>query len=119
MAEHRKARSGEVGGQMSDLNISAVKKHALACSVANRGAKFSRVGQDFIDEVCAEVEALVRELNVRFPVKERDIVCTPEVFVTGPLLEKLRDPLNAAIARIIQNKVQRQPSVGVTLGRTR
>ncbi len=101
---------------MSDLNQSAIKKHALACSQANRAGRFTRVGQDFLNEVNSEVEALVRDLrNTRFPVQVNAPLATEENFVTGALLEKVKDALNQAISRIIQSKVQRQPTCGITL----
>lgn len=101
------------------INQSAIKKHALACSKANRAGRFTRVGQDFLDEVNSEVEALVRDLrNNRFPVQVNAPLATDECFVKEVLLEKVKDALNQAIARIIQQRVQRQPSVGTTLGRT-
>lgn len=104
---------------MSDLNQSALKKHALVCSKTVRGGRFTRVGQDFLNEVNSEVEALVRDLrNNRFPIQVNGAVATEESFVTGALLDKVKDALNQAIARIIQQRVQRQPSVGQTLGRT-
>lgn len=104
---------------MSDLNQSAVRKHALACSKAHRAGKFTRVGQDFLSEIDAEVEALVRDLrSTRFPTQMHEPLQTDEKFVTGALLEKVKDALNQAIGRIIQTRVQRQPSVGQTLGRT-
>jgi hypothetical protein len=105
---------------MSDLNQSAIRKHALACAQAHRNGRFTRVGQDFMDEVNAEVEAIVRDLaHTRFPTQIHAPLESPEQFVTGPLLEKVREALNSAIARLIQNKVGKQPSVGCTLGRTR
>lgn len=104
---------------MSDLNESALKRHALECSKANRSGRFTRVGADFISEVEAEVESLVRDLrNNRFPVQVNAPLATDECFVKEALLEKVKDALNQAIARIIQQRVQRQPSVGTTLGRT-
>lgn len=105
---------------MSDLNQSAIRKHALDCSAKTRGGKFTRVGQDFLDEVEAEVEALVREIRNKYPISGfHPEVITDEGFVTGPLLERIREPLNRAIARLIQNKIGKQPSVGCTAGRTR
>lgn len=105
---------------MSDLNQSAIKKHALVCSKTHRGGRFTRVGQDFLDEVNAEVEAFVRDLaHNRFPTQHHDPLVTPERFVTGPLLDKIEEALNKAIGRLVQSKVSKQPSVGVTLGRTR
>lgn len=105
---------------MKDLNISAVKKHALACSESKRAGRFTRVGQDFLDELAGEVEAIVRDLHyARFNIPQEDVVASDEKFVTGALADKLAKALNQAIGRIIQQKVQRQPSVGRTLGRTK
>jgi hypothetical protein len=104
---------------MSDLNESALKRHALECSRANRAGRFKRVGADFISEIEAEVESLVRDLrNNRFPVQVNAPLATDENFVKEALVEKLRDAVNQAVARIVQQRVQRQPSVGSTLGRT-
>lgn len=105
---------------MSELNISATKKYALKCSAAKRAGKFTRVGGEFLAELEADVESVIRDLrNSRFPIPEGEQVPTEENLVTGAMVEKLRDALNCAVARIIQAKVQRQPSVGSTLGRTR
>lgn len=104
---------------MNNLNESALKRHALECSKANRSGRFTRVGADFVSEIESEVEALVRDLrHNRFPVQVNGVVPTDENFVKEALLEKVKDALNQAIARIIQQRVQRQPSVGTTLGRT-
>lgn len=104
---------------MSNLNISAIKKHALACSVAIRNGRFTRVGQDVIDELEGDVEALVREIKGKYPVLIHSEVFVNDTFITGALIEKIKVELNAAIGRLIQNKVGKQPSVGVTIGRTR
>lgn len=103
---------------MSNLNISAVKKHALVCSFARKNGRFTRVGQDFIDEVEADVEALVRKTLATGYMTESSVK-TEDTFVTGALGERLKEVVNAAVAQIIENKVARQPSVGCTLGRTR
>lgn len=103
---------------MSGLNISAVKKHALACSVARKNGRFTRVGQDFIDEIEADVESLVRKTLANGFITESSVK-TEDTFVTGALGDRLKEVLNAAVAQIIENKVARQPSVGCTLGRTR
>lgn len=103
---------------MSNLNISALKKHALACSVARKNGRFTRVGQDFLDEVEADVEALVRKTLATGFMAEASVK-TEDTFVTGALVDRLKEVLNTAVAQIIENKVARQPSVGVTLGRTR
>jgi len=102
------------------MNRSAVKAHALKCSAERRAGKFTRVGTAFFDEVEADVEAMVRELRNKCPMSsERVAPDEGVVFVTGDLLEKVRAEFDAAIARIIQNKVMRQPSVGCTLQNTR
>lgn len=103
---------------MSLLNRSAVKKHALICSFARKGGRFTRVGEDFLIEVEVDVEALVRKALVTGYITEASVK-TEDTFVTGALVDRLKEVLNTAVAQIIENKVARQPSVGCTLGRTR
>jgi len=101
------------------LNESAIKHHALICALRCR-PKFTRVGQDFIDEVKADVEAFVRDLRnaANREVVPHDCIEPNEEFLTGALIEKLKPIFNKTVARIIQSKVQRQ-TVGKTLGATR
>jgi hypothetical protein len=122
-AEGTKTESPEVIDLASGrfLNESAIRSHALRCSTHCKGGRFTRVGQDFIDEVKADVEMLVR--NVRnqhsqstMPLLEPDENTS---CVTGALSDKVAVELNRLICRLIQSKVQRQPSCGKTLGRTR
>lgn len=103
------------------LNESAVRAHALDCSARFRAGKFTRVGQDFLDEVSADVEAILRELRAKAPTKLFDPLepAADSSCVTGALRDKVAIELNRLICRIIQNKVQRQPSCGKTLSRTR
>lgn len=104
---------------MRYLNESAVRDHALLCSAKFRANRFTRVGEDFIDELKADLESVIRHLNVDCKTVLNDPL-TPDVeFVTGALLKKMEPVLNKLIGRLIQNKVQRQPSTGKTLGRTR
>jgi hypothetical protein len=104
------------------LNRSAIKIHALECSQKFRAGKFTRVGEDFLLEVESDVEALIRELRNKYPVREPwPTLEIPEerCFHSGNLCAKLAAEMNNLIGRLIQLKVQRQPSCGVTLGRTR
>lgn len=103
------------------LNESALRAHALKCSEKFKGGRFTRVGQDFLDEVSADVEALIRSLRSQHQPRvfealepETELSC-----VTGALSVKVMTELNRLICRMIQNKVERQPSCGKTLGRTR
>lgn len=106
------------------LNEKAIREYALRCSARFRANKFTRVGEDFIDEVKADVEATVRELRkqcattLHAPLYAQTVEDPPD-FVTGAMLRKIEVEFNGIVARIIQNKVQRQPTVGKTLGRTR
>lgn len=105
---------------MRFVNESAIREHALKCSALYRAGRFSRVGEDFIDEVKADVENLVRQLRNSIPVTlNAPLEPSDKCFVTGVLSDKVMLEWNRVIGRIIQNKVQRQPSVGKTLGRTR
>lgn len=102
------------------LNESAVHAHALECSKRYRAGKFTRVGQDFMDEVKADVEALVRELRNKYPTLHPAIEpAEGEKYITGALMDRVATELNRTLGRMIQNKVQRHPTVGKTLGRTR
>lgn len=107
------------------FNDSAIRAHALACSVAIKGGKFTRVSEDFIEEVHADIEALIREIKNKYPatmhepVRACDARGTDYTFTTGALLDRTQEALNGAIGRLIQRKVQVQPSCGKTLSRTR
>lgn len=103
------------------LNETAIRDHALECSKRCKGGKFTRVGQDFIDEVKADAEGLIRELRAKFPTGIFDPIEPGEnsSCLTGAYVDKVKVELNRALCRLIQLKVQRQPSVGKTLSRTR
>lgn len=101
------------------LNESAIRAHALQCSKQFRAGKFTRVGQDFIDEVKTDVECLVRNIRGQTPVNLDEPLESAVHFATGELIQRMHDELDRLIGRIIQNKVKRQPTVGVTLSRTR
>lgn len=103
------------------LNESAIRAHALACSAKFKGGRFTRVGQDFLDEVSADVEALVRNIRNQQPTRLFDPLEPDEntSCVTGALSAKVAVELNRLICRLIQNKTQSQPSCGKTLSRTR
>ena len=101
------------------LNETAVRNHALACSKAYRAGKFTRVGQEFIDEVKADVEAIIRDLRSKYHTLHPVLELGENQVVTGALLDKIGAELSNSIGRLIQNKVQKQPTVGCTLSRTR
>lgn len=112
--------SPDAGGLASlrYLNTSAVKAHALKCSDTLRAGRFERVGTDFIDDIQAETEALVRKFNSMYLPPIHPVVVAEGgavQFVTGLLLLRVRDALDQCIGRMIQSKVQRHPTVGVTL----
>lgn len=103
------------------LNETAIRDHALRCSARFKSNRFTRVGQDFIDEVRTDVEALIRELRNRQQTKMFEPLEPDEntCCLTGALRDKVAVELNRLICRLIQNKVQSQPSCGKTLSRTR
>lgn len=101
---------------MRYLNVTNIKQHALKCSKQLRAGKFERVGQSFINDVQAEAERLIREINAKFQPPVHPIVDAGEAkFITGAYVTKAQEILDAAVARIIQAKVSRHPSVGKTL----
>lgn len=107
-----------------EVNESVIKDYALHCSIKFRAGKFKRMGTDFMDEIKADVEAFVRAMRSKYvtpihaPLYMDDQFPCPK-FATGKLMEKIENEVNQTIARIIQTKVQAQPSCGQTLGRTR
>lgn len=103
------------------LNEAAIRNHALECSRRFRAGRFTRVGQEFIDEVKADIESIVRELRSKCAVTLDEPLepAAKTCCVTCALLDKVHTELNRLVCRVIQNKVKRQPSVGVTLSRTR
>lgn len=111
--------------EIREINESAVKDYALECSKRFRAGKFTRVGSDFMDEVKADVEAFVRSLRSKYTTPVHGplymLIDGGECpsFATGNLVEKVEKELNEIIARIVQSKVQAQPTRGVTLDRTR
>lgn len=103
------------------INRAAVKAHALKVSRTLRGGKFTRVGEAFQEEVEVDAEALIREVRSKFATGLHDPLLPEEGvhFATGDLMDALKRELDLALARLIQNKVQRHPSVGCTLQNTR
>ena len=101
------------------LNEAAIREHALECSANFRANTFTRVGEDFMNEVKADVEAALRELRNKTSTRMYPPLATAKIFVTGLFQERAGEIFNDLVGRIIQNKVQRQPSCGKTLGRTR
>jgi hypothetical protein len=98
------------------LNESAIRAHALQCSAKFRANKFTRVGEDFVDEVKADVEAFIRKLRMTCQTSPHDPLPPGDLcFTTGLLSDRVMGELNHVIARIVQQKVQRQPTVGSTL----
>lgn len=96
---------------------SNIKKVALACSAQNRIGKFTRTSQEFVDDIEAEVDNLIRQIEskVREPLHKPAQGVEDLRLITGLALDKCRDRLEAAVRKIIQNKVQSTPSCGCTL----
>lgn len=101
------------------LNESAIREHALKCSATYRASRFTRVGEYFIEEVKADVEALVRNLRSKHQTLHPALPLENTTFITGALCDKVMGEMNSMIGRLIQSKVQAQPSCGKTLSRTR
>jgi hypothetical protein len=112
--------TNEVSGTRRIFNRSTTKDYALECSRKNRAGKFTRVGEEFFDEFEADIEALIRDIRNKYPTLHAPVVNEGDaLIVTGDLMEVLKRELDAALHRLIQNKVQRQPSCGCTLKNTR
>lgn len=104
---------------MSDSFIieSHAREYLLMCSKANRADKFKRVSQEALQEVNALVDSVVRQVESKIPEPLHSLPPTPESYriISAYAMEKVRDRLEAAARKIICNKVQRLPSVGITI----
>lgn len=109
--------AGETVASLRYLNVSAIKAHALKCSKELRAGKFQSVGQSFVNGVQAEVECLIRAINAKYHPPVHAVVAPEEgaKFITGAYMDRAQQILDEAVARIIQARVQRHPSVGKTL----
>ncbi len=99
------------------LNVSAIKAHALRVSAERRAGKFERVGESFLEQVEADVDTVVRQLANACPLPDgfRPVATDNVCFVTQHMDEKLAFAMSDVVARIIQRRVHRHPSVGKTL----
>ena len=106
---------------MSDTRLiihSHVREYALVVSKQYRAGKFTRVSQEFIDGVQADVDNLIRQIESKLGEPFYGPVEGPHEalqFVPGFALEAVQFRLNNAIKKIIRNKVRSTPSCGVTL----
>jgi hypothetical protein len=91
------------------LNRSAVKKYALEMSKQYRNGKFTRVSQEFLADIETEAEVAIRSLAYESPT------ATAGDFVTRFSLERAREKLNTHLSGLIEKKVRRHPTLGVTL----
>jgi len=105
--------------QRTNLTVASnVKEHALMYSKVNRAGKFKRVSQEFLDDIEAEVDCLIRQIEskVREPLYPAPHATENDLrLITGYAAECAHKRLEAAIRKIIRNKVQSTPSCGITL----
>lgn len=98
----------------SVINRSAVKLFALGISASKKAGKFTRVSEDFLTAVEAEVEAFIRKLNPTLGI-HGEPPQGGQLFITKTAREKLEARLNDVTRAIVFNKVMRHPTVGCTL----
>jgi hypothetical protein len=105
-----------VARTQSVINRSAVKAYALVVSREKRAGKFTRVSEEFLDAVEAEVEAAIRQVSSLSPDAEKPVEPDDDrEFITGAALDKIRSRLQDRAKSIISGKVRRHPSIGCTL----
>lgn len=94
-----------------DYNRAAIRRHALKVSTEDRLGKFTRVGEEFINTVEANIEAFIRTFR-------RDITTARlkqvqpdegEKFLTGAGEQKLIEAFNLYFAREIHRQVNKVP----------
>lgn len=99
----------------SIINRSAVKKYALKVSAEKRAGKFTRVSEEFLTQVEADLDSSIRQLNnadmSEMAIPDNDA----NWFVTGHAAAKLEERLNMLATVIVHRKVMRHPTIGCTL----
>lgn len=103
---------------MNDFIIeSHTREYMLMCSKKNRADKFKRVSAETLTEVNSIVDCVLRQIESKVPTPLHPLPETPEGYrlLTGYAMDECRKRLEAAIRKIIANKVQGTPSCGITL----
>lgn len=99
---------------MNKTKPTLIKKQALVVSQSIRLGKFTRVSEDFLQQVEADVDAFLRATHAA--VKTQDAPIAPVAKLFTPEAEAvILAALNQKIAAIIQNRVRQHPSCGKTL----
>lgn len=98
------------------LKRSAVKQYALEASKVTRAAKFSRVGQSFIDRCEARTDAAIRaiyrgDIGPITPFLPEEGV----KFITPYGKVKANEQMELLVRDIVFNEVRSHPSIGKTL----
>jgi hypothetical protein len=96
------------------LKRALVKRHALACSQTFRRGKFTRVGQDFIDEVQGEFDSLLRQFVLPL-TDDTPPPPAPAGLLSREARAKVIESAELLAARLIERKVRRHPAMGKTL----
>jgi hypothetical protein len=106
-----------ISNQRTNLTVeSNVRTYFLACSKQNRANKFKRVSQERLDEVEAEVDCIIRQIESKIREPLHSLPPDDDLrLITGFAAERALARLEKAIRKIICNKTQSTPSCGITL----
>lgn len=99
----------------SIINRSAVKKYALRVSALKRAGKFTRVSEEFLTQVEADLDSCIRQLAISDISGMTNTDEGADWFITGQALKKTEERLNMLARLIIHRKVMRHPTIGCTL----
>lgn len=100
---------------MADFyNRSALRRHALKVSDTQRRGKFTRVSEEFLDGIVAEIENERRRLRATVQNGLHDPVPVDENFLTGAGSEALVADFNEWVGKTIARRVH-QTRTGKTL----
>jgi len=99
----------------SIINRSAVKKYALKVSAEKRAGKFTRVSEEFLTQVEADLDSSIRQLAIGALSETIDPEAGADWFITGQAVKKTEERLNMLARLIVYRKVMRHPTIGCTL----
>jgi len=91
------------------FNRAAIRRFALKVSQKTRLGKYTRVSEDFINEVEAEIESAFRAMrNMTVTSPMGDVDPEQETFLTGRGLDELAEAFRIKSARIIHAAVNKR-----------
>jgi menaquinone-dependent protoporphyrinogen IX oxidase len=97
--------------KVSVINRASVKRYALYVAASSRAHKFTRVSQEFINDVEARVESTIRRIGIAVTAP----IQTKDKLTTRLTVDKFKEVIEMHARAVVCEKVRIMPSAGKTL----